>query len=92
LIPNGIKTIYVNNNRMIIPVKCFTCGCVLADKYRFFQDEVRKKKIQKGLQVEKVVYLTKDTMDKTPEGEVLDQLKLVNVCCRRHMLTHIDIE
>jgi len=36
--------------------------------------------------------LTKDTMDKTPEGEVLDQLKLVNVCCRRHMLTHIDIE
>lgn len=92
MIPNGIKTIYVNNNRMIIPVKCFTCGCVLADKYRFFQDEVRKKKIQKGLQVEKVVYLTKDTMDKTPEGEVLDQLKLVNVCCRRHMLTHIDIE
>jgi len=92
LIPNGIKTIYVNNNRMIIPVKCFTCGCVLADKYRFFQDEVRKKKIQKGLQVEKVVYLTKDTMDKTPEGEVLDQLKLINVCCRRHMLTHIDIE
>jgi DNA-directed RNA polymerase I, II, and III subunit RPABC5 len=77
---------------MIIPVKCFTCGCVLADKYRFFQDEVRKKKIQKGLQVEKVIYLTKDTMDKTPEGEVLDQLKLVNVCCRRHMLTHIDIE
>jgi DNA-directed RNA polymerase I, II, and III subunit RPABC5 len=77
---------------MIIPVKCFTCGCVLADKYRFFQDEVRKKKIQKGLQVEKVIYLTKDIMDKTPEGEVLDQLKLVNVCCRRHMLTHIDIE
>lgn len=92
MIPNGIKTIYVNNIRMIIPVKCFTCGCVLADKYRFFQDEVRKKKIQKGLQVEKVIYLTKDTMDKTPEGEVLDQLKLVNVCCRRHMLTHIDIE
>lgn len=92
MISNSIKTIYANNNRMIIPVKCFTCGCVLADKYRYFQDEVRKKKIQKGLQVEKVIYLTKDIMDKTPEGEVLDQLKLVNVCCRRHMLTHIDIE
>lgn len=92
MIPRDIKTISANNSRMIIPVKCFTCGCVLADKYRFFQDEVRKKKIQKGLQVEKVIYLTKDTMDKTPEGEVLDQLKLVNVCCRRHMLTHIDIE
>jgi len=39
-----------------------------------------------------VVYLTKETMDKTPEGAVLDTLGLTNVCCRRHMLTHVDIE
>jgi len=77
---------------MIIPVKCFTCGNVLADKYRFFLDEVRRIKIQKGVQVDKVVYLTKETMDKTPEGTVLDTLGLHNVCCRRHMLTHVDIE
>jgi len=77
---------------MIIPVKCFTCGCVLADKFRYFQDEVRQIKIQKGLQIDKVVYLTKEHMDKTPEGEVLDKIGLRNVCCRRHMLTHVDIE
>jgi DNA-directed RNA polymerase I, II, and III subunit RPABC5 len=77
---------------MIIPIKCFTCGCVLADKYRFYLDEVRKIKIQKGVQVDKVVYLTNETIDKTPEGIVLDQLDLKNVCCRRHMLTHVDIE
>ena len=77
---------------MIIPIKCFTCGNVLADKYRYYQDQVRHKKIQKGIQVDKVVYLTKDTMDKTPEGDVLDALGLTNVCCRRHMLTHVDIE
>jgi DNA-directed RNA polymerase subunit N (RpoN/RPB10) len=77
---------------MIIPVKCFTCGNVLADKYRYFQAQVRQIKIQKGVDVEKVVYLTKDTMDKTPEGIVLDNLNLRNVCCRRHMLTHVDIE
>ena len=29
---------------MIIPVKCFTCGTVLADKYRFYLKEVIKKK------------------------------------------------
>lgn len=29
---------------MIIPIKCFTCGCVLADKYRYYQSEVRRKK------------------------------------------------
>jgi DNA-directed RNA polymerase subunit N (RpoN/RPB10) len=77
---------------MIIPIKCFTCGNVLADKYRYFQAEVRRIKIQKGTDIEKVVYLTKDTIEKTPEGTVLDNLNLTNVCCRRHILTHVDIE
>lgn len=77
---------------MIIPVKCFTCGNVLADKYRYFMDNVRQIKLQKGVQVDKVVYLTKETIEKTPEGTVLDTLGLTNVCCRRHMLTHVDIE
>ena len=77
---------------MIIPVKCFTCGTVLADKYRYYQNEVRKNKIQQGTSVDKVVYLTNNNVDKTPEGEVLDKLGLNNVCCRRHMLTHVDIE
>jgi DNA-directed RNA polymerase I, II, and III subunit RPABC5 len=77
---------------MIIPIKCFTCGQVLADKYRYFQSEVRSMKLAKGLNVDKVVYLTKDNVEKTPEGVVLDNLGLTNVCCRRHMLTHVDIE
>ena len=77
---------------MIIPVKCFTCGQVLGDKFRYFQDEVRRMKIQKGADTKKVVYLTKDNMEKTAEGTVLDNLGLTNVCCRRHMLTHVDIE
>ena len=38
---------------MIIPVKCFTCGHVLADKYRYFQDEVRRIKIQGGQNLKK---------------------------------------
>jgi len=77
---------------MIIPVKCFTCGMVLADKYRYFQKEVRRIKLSRDLDVEKVIYLTKNNVDKTPEGQVLDELNLNNVCCRRHMLTHVDIE
>jgi DNA-directed RNA polymerase I, II, and III subunit RPABC5 len=76
---------------MIIPIKCMTCGNVLADKYRFYQQETRRLKISKEVPLEKVVYLTKTNIDKTPEGEVLDKLKLFNVCCRRHMLTHVDI-
>ena len=77
---------------MIIPVKCFTCGKVLGNKYQYYVREVEKKKINKNIDVEKVQYLTKDFIDKTPEGEVLDQLKLTKYCCRRHMLTHVDIE
>ena len=77
---------------MIIPIKCFTCGMVLADKYRFYTEEVRKRKLAKSMDVEKVIYLTKEFHDKTPEGEVLDELNMIKMCCRRHFLTHVDIE
>ena len=30
---------------MIIPIKCFTCGEVLADKYRFYLQEVKRIKL-----------------------------------------------
>ena len=77
---------------MIIPVKCFTCGKVLGNKYRYYLKEVQKRKINKSMDTEKVLYLTKEYIDKTPEGEVMDELKLIKYCCRRHMLTHVDIE
>jgi DNA-directed RNA polymerase subunit N (RpoN/RPB10) len=77
---------------MIIPIKCFTCGTVIADKYRYYQMEVRRIKLANGDDVDKVVYISKKNIDKTPEGKVLDDLGLTNVCCRRHMLTHVDIE
>ena len=82
---------------MIIPIKCFTCGNVIANKYRYYQTEVRKRKLAKSvgkdtIDIDKVVYLTKEFHEKTPEGEVLDDLNLKKMCCRRHFLTHVDIE
>lgn len=77
---------------MIIPVKCFTCGTLLADKYRYYCEEVRKQKLSKDMLIDKVVYLTKTYSEKTAEGVVLDELNLKKMCCRRHMLTHVDIE
>ena len=58
---------------MIIPIKCFTCGMVLADKYRYYQNEIRRQKLLQGVSADKDIGLNK-------------------VCCRRHMLTHVDIE
>jgi len=77
---------------MIIPVKCFTCGNVLANKYRYYLTEVRKQKLQENKSLEKIVYLSNTNSDKTVEGHVLDSLMLFDPCCRRHMLTHVDIE
>jgi DNA-directed RNA polymerase subunit N (RpoN/RPB10) len=77
---------------MIIPIKCFTCGKVIADKYRYYVEEVRKRKLEKNMDIHKVVYLTTEFRDKTPEGEVMDELGLKKMCCRRHLLSHVDIE
>lgn len=77
---------------MIIPVKCFTCGEVLGNVYEYYLREVRKLKIAKSMEEDKVIYLTPGISDKTPEGEVMDILRLNKMCCRRHLLTHVDIE
>lgn len=76
---------------MIIPVKCFTCGFVIANKYRYYEEEVRKRKMAKSMDVEKVVYLTRENTEKAPEGEVLDEMGITKMCCRRHFLTHVNI-
>jgi DNA-directed RNA polymerase subunit N (RpoN/RPB10) len=76
---------------MIIPVKCFTCGKVLGDKYLYYLKNVRKIKLAKKMEDIDITYLTEITTEKTPEGKVLDDLGLTKLCCRRHMLTHVDI-
>ena len=61
---------------MIIPIKCFTCGNVLANKYRYFQEEVTKMKIEKGKSLPEIersdifqmTYMNKNNIQKTPEG------------------------
>jgi DNA-directed RNA polymerase subunit N (RpoN/RPB10) len=77
---------------MIIPVKCFTCGTVLGNKYRWYLSEVKKMKSKDKEDIVTVEYLTEEMVDKTPEGIVMDRLRLNKMCCRRHMLTHVDIE
>ena len=74
---------------MIIPVKCFTCGKVIGNKYRYYLQEVRKHKLDN---TDNIVYLTKNNVEKTIDGKILDKLKLNKICCRRHILTHVDIE
>jgi len=77
---------------MIIPIKCFTCGKVLADKYQYYTRKVRELKVKAGEEEDEVIYLSKTNVKKTAEGKVMDELRLYKYCCRRHMLSHVDIE
>ena len=77
---------------MIIPVKCFTCGKVLGDKWRYYQREVKRLKEKEGLSMEDtVINVNSKTLKQTPEGKVLDKLELTRYCCRRVMLGHSDL-
>jgi len=82
---------------MIIPIKCFTCGTIIANRYQIYCDEVRLRKIQSikyknNIDRNRVEYFTQENTNKTIEGVVLDELGLTKMCCRRHILTHVDIE
>ncbi len=76
---------------MIIPVKCFTCGNVIGDKYLYFLKKVEERKKDKNIKVDNIQYLTPATKIESIEGQVLTEMELTKQCCRRHMLTHVDI-
>jgi len=63
----------------------------LADKYLYYQNKVREIKLKKKEDLDDVVYLTESNTEKTVEGKVMDELGLKKMCCRRHVLTHVDI-
>ena len=46
----------------------------------------------KGEGNDSVIYFDGKNNKKTPEAKVLDDLNLKRICCRRHMLTHVDID
>jgi|TARA_B110000967_G_C18900243_1_gene574291 DNA-directed RNA polymerase subunit N (RpoN/RPB10) len=76
---------------MLIPVKCVTCGKVIANKYMIYLEEVKQRKTSKNMEHDSIEYLDTSKIKKTIEGEVMDELGLNDICCRRHVLTHVDI-
>ena len=74
---------------MIIPIRCMTCGKVLADKWNKYQELV-KNNPNLSKQPE-TINIRADKVEKTIEGKVMDELGLKRYCCRRHLLTHVDL-
>jgi len=73
---------------MIIPIRCMNCGNVLADKWLAYQ---RRLKERTGNQSSTPFYMDGKTAPATVEGKALDELGLKRYCCRKHMLTHVDL-
>ena len=76
---------------MIIPIRCFTCGNVVGNKYKYYKREVKRMKEEKKIAHYKDIYITKEGVDDSVEKKVLDSLGLRRMCCRRHLLAHVDI-
>lgn len=75
---------------MIIPVRCFTCNKMLADKWDWYvrKCEEMENKVDKShnKNLDDMKYFTEPF-----KKEILDELGLNRYCCRRHMLGHVDI-
>lgn len=89
---------------MIIPVRCFTCGKTIADKYDYYLKEAEK--LEKADAAAKAAAAAPSTSAQAPQpvlgpearhfdtlrtGPLLDRLGLTRYCCRRHMLTTVDM-
>jgi len=55
----------------MIPVRCFSCGQVVADKWEEFKDRVKNR-------------------NEDP-AKVLKELGVERYCCRRMLISHVDI-
>jgi len=79
---------------MLIPVRCFTCGKTVSDKWVPFIKGVNEKKDinttndVKDLDIE---YINLENPNKSIEGEVMDELGLHRYCCRRMILGNVHL-
>ncbi|MCP8304677.1 MAG: DNA-directed RNA polymerase subunit N [archaeon] len=55
---------------MLIPIRCFTCGSLIGDRYEEF---------------------TKRVKEGEEPGKVLDSMGIKRYCCRRMLLSNVDI-
>ncbi len=64
------------------------CGNVLADKWLFYQQRVKE---LRGSKPSVPLYMDGKSVPDTAELKVLNMLNLKRYCCRKHMLTHVDL-
>ena len=79
---------------MLIPIRCFTCGNVLGDKwipYITTIQEEKNKSIEEITDNPGLKYIDINNPDKSIEGKLLDELNLHRYCCRRMILSNVHL-
>lgn len=81
---------------MIIPVRCFTCGNVLADKYVAYVSTVQEEKNKVKDKTSDNGEVTTTFIDlanpvKSIEGTVLDEMGVHKYCCRRMFISNVHL-
>jgi DNA-directed RNA polymerase subunit N (RpoN/RPB10) len=72
----------------MLAIRCITCGKPVAQLYQEYKQEVRKIKLAKGKNIDKIEFFSSTNIEKSAEGKVMDDLGLKRICCRRTILTH----
>jgi DNA-directed RNA polymerase subunit N (RpoN/RPB10) len=76
---------------MIIPVRCFTCGHVIADKWNYYVRRCKELEKEQQDGVQDGNKLDTQHFDKTVRQKVFEELGLERICCRRMLLGHVDL-
>lgn len=74
---------------MIIPIRCFTCNKVIAHLWDEYINRIQMAYLDDT--IKKIDLLILKLLKKTIEGKIMDELKLKRYCCRRMMLSHVDL-
>jgi DNA-directed RNA polymerase subunit N (RpoN/RPB10) len=76
---------------MIIPVRCFTCGKVIGNLWEKYMEELQKH--YNNDLPDNEIRKIKDIKDNTDSAEkkILDDLGLKRYCCRRVILSTVDL-
>ena len=82
---------------MLIPIRCFTCGNVIGDKWNPFVKLLMEKKneskenVESELDIEYINITEDGSIKKSVEGEAMDELGLHKYCCRRMFLGNVHL-
>jgi DNA-directed RNA polymerase subunit N len=75
---------------MIIPIRCFTCSKVIADKYDYYHQE-KNKLIVAAKNDDRTTDADLKFFNDIHTKEILDNLGLIRYCCRRSLMSSVDM-